>query len=72
MAVAKGDLTQKIEIEVEGEMLTFECTVNSMADQLSVFASEVTCVTLEAGTQGTLGGQATIEGVQCTWVDSIS
>ncbi|OCH92001.1 histidine kinase [Obba rivulosa] len=68
-AVAKGDLTQKIEIEVEGEMLTLKCTVNSMVDQLSAFASEVTRVALEVGTQGILGGQAKVEGVQGTWAD---
>ena len=68
-AVAKGDLTQKVEIEVEGEMLTLKRTVNSMVDQLSAFASEVTRVALEVGTQGILGGQATVEGVQGTWAD---
>ncbi|KAH9911696.1 histidine kinase [Amylocystis lapponica] len=68
-AVAKGDLTQKIEIEVEGEMLTLKITVNSMVDQLSAFASEVTRVALEVGTQGILGGQARVEGVQGTWAD---
>lgn len=68
-AVAKGDLTQKIEIEVEGEMLTLKITVNSMVDQLSAFASEVTRVALEVGTQGILGGQAKVEGVQGTWAD---
>ena len=68
-AVAKGDLTQKIEIEVEGEMSTLKRTVNSMVDQLSAFASEVTRVALEVGTQGILGGQARVEGVQGTWAD---
>lgn len=68
-AVAKGDLTQKIEIEVEGEMFTLKRTVNSMVDQLSAFASEVTRVALEVGTQGILGGQAKVEGVQGTWAD---
>jgi osomolarity two-component system sensor histidine kinase NIK1 len=68
-AVAKGDLTRKIEIQVEGEMATLKTTVNSMVDQLSVFASEVTRVTLEVGTQGILGGQARVEGVQGTWAD---
>ncbi|EPQ52996.1 hypothetical protein GLOTRDRAFT_45993 [Gloeophyllum trabeum ATCC 11539] len=68
-AVAKGDLTQKIEIQVEGEMLTLKETVNSMVDQLSAFASEVTRVALEVGTQGILGGQARVEGVQGTWAD---
>ena len=68
-AVARGDLTQKIDIEVEGEMLTLKRTVNSMVDQLSAFASEVTRVALEVGTQGILGGQARVEGVQGTWAD---
>ncbi|KAG5340861.1 Hybrid signal transduction histidine kinase J [Termitomyces sp. T112] len=68
-AVARGDLTQKIEISVEGEMSTLKSTVNSMVDQLSAFASEVTRVALEVGTQGILGGQATVEGVQGTWAD---
>ena len=68
-AVAKGDLTQKVEIQVEGEMATLKATVNSMVDQLSAFASEVTRVALEVGTQGILGGQATVEGVQGTWAD---
>jgi osomolarity two-component system sensor histidine kinase NIK1 len=67
--VAKGDLTQKIDIEVEGEMSTLKLTVNSMVDQLSAFASEVTRVALEVGTQGILGGQARVEGVQGTWAD---
>jgi hypothetical protein len=68
-AVAKGDLTRKIEIQVEGEMATLKTTVNSMVDQLSAFASEVTRVALEVGTQGILGGQARVEGVQGTWAD---
>ncbi|KXN88384.1 Hybrid signal transduction histidine kinase J [Leucoagaricus sp. SymC.cos] len=68
-AVAGGDLTQKIEIQVEGEMSTLKSTVNSMVDQLSAFASEVTRVALEVGTQGILGGQARVEGVKGTWAD---
>ncbi len=68
-AVAKGDLTQKVEILVEGEMATLKETVNSMVAQLSTFASEVTRVALEVGTQGILGGQARVEGVQGTWAD---
>ena len=68
-AVARGDLSQKIDIEVEGEMLELKTTVNSMVDQLSAFASEVTRVALEVGTQGILGGQARVEGVQGTWAD---
>ena len=68
-AVARGDLTQKVEIQVEGEMATLKETVNSMVDQLSTFASEVTRVALEVGTQGILGGQARVKGVQGTWAD---
>ncbi|KAG9087983.1 hypothetical protein FRC06_002273 [Ceratobasidium sp. 370] len=68
-AVAEGDLTRKIEIEVEGEMLTLKNTVNSMVDQLSTFASEVTRVALEVGSMGILGGQAKVEGVKGTWAD---
>lgn len=68
-AVAQGNLTQKVEIQVEGEMATLKETVNSMVDQLSTFASEVTRVALEVGTQGILGGQARVEGVQGTWAD---
>ncbi|ELU41304.1 histidine kinase 1, 2, 3 plant, putative [Rhizoctonia solani AG-1 IA] len=66
---ADGDLTRKIEIEVEGEMLTLKNTVNSMVDQLSTFASEVTRVALEVGSMGILGGQAQVEGVKGTWAD---
>jgi len=68
-AVAKGDLSQMIEIEVEGEMATLKDTVNSMVAQLNTFASEVTRVALEVGTMGVLGGQATVEGVQGTWAE---
>lgn len=68
-AVASGDLTQKVEMKAEGEMATLKATVNSMVDQLSSFASEVTRVALEVGTQGILGGQARVEGVQGTWAD---
>lgn len=68
-AVAEGDLTRKVEIEVEGEMHQLKTTVNSMVDDLNSFASEVTRVALEVGTQGILGGQATVEGVKGTWAD---
>jgi len=68
-AVAQGNLTQKVEIEVEGEMATLKGTVNSMVEQLGAFAAEVTRVALEVGTQGILGGQARVEGVQGTWAD---
>ncbi|KAG7450831.1 uncharacterized protein BT62DRAFT_928111 [Guyanagaster necrorhizus] len=68
-AVAEGDLTRKVEIEVEGEMHQLKATVNSMVDDLNAFASEVTRVALEVGTQGILGGQARVEGVKGTWAD---
>ncbi|KAG9008316.1 hypothetical protein FRB90_008998 [Tulasnella sp. 427] len=68
-AVAQGDLSQRIEIEVEGEMATLKDTVNSMVQQLNRLASEITRVAFEVGTQGVLGGQAQVEGVQGTWAD---
>ncbi|KAG8872053.1 hypothetical protein FRB97_008065 [Tulasnella sp. 331] len=68
-AVANGDLSQEITIEVEGEMATLKDTVNSMVARLKLFASEVTRVALEVGTMGVLGGQARVEGVQGTWKD---
>lgn len=68
-AVAKGDLTRKIEIQAEGEMATLKTTVNYMVDQLSSFASKITRVTLEFGTPGILGGQECVETVQGTWAD---
>ncbi|KAJ7060583.1 hypothetical protein C8F01DRAFT_1253911 [Mycena amicta] len=66
-AVARGDLTQKVEIDVKGEMLDLKSTINDMVSQLGIFASEVTRVALEVGTEGKLGGQAEVEGVQGTW-----
>ncbi|KAF8814078.1 hypothetical protein BYT27DRAFT_7250387 [Phlegmacium glaucopus] len=70
-AVVRGDLTQKIDISVEGlfQLSCFEGSVNSMVDQLSAFALEVTRVALEVGRQGILGGQARVEGVQGTWAE---
>ncbi|KAG2225399.1 hypothetical protein INT45_010035 [Circinella minor] len=68
-AVAKGDLSRKIVVEVQGEILELKDTVNSMVDQLRVFAAEVTRVAREVGTEGMLGGQATIIGVDGTWKD---
>ncbi|KAI8374774.1 hypothetical protein BD560DRAFT_350077 [Blakeslea trispora] len=66
-AVALGDLSKKIEVESGGEILDLKATVNSMVDQLRIFASEVTRVAREVGTEGKLGGQATVEGVAGTW-----
>ncbi|GAA4985608.1 HAMP domain-containing protein [Yinghuangia aomiensis] len=68
-AVAKGDLSRKVTVEVEGEMLALKNTVNTMVDQLSGFAQEVTRVAREVGTEGRLGGQARVEGVSGTWKD---
>jgi len=68
-AVAKGDLTQKIEVTARGEILELKTTLNTMVDQLSAFADEVTRVAREVGTQRNLGGQATVHGVSGTWKD---
>ncbi len=66
-AVARGDLSRKITVDVKGEILELKDTINTMVDQLNSFASEVTRVALEVGTEGKLGGQATVEGVGGTW-----
>jgi signal transduction histidine kinase/CheY-like chemotaxis protein/HAMP domain-containing protein len=68
-AVASGDLSKKITVYVKGEILELKNTVNTMVDQLSSFASEVTRVAREVGTEGRLGGQARVEGVSGTWKD---
>jgi HAMP domain-containing protein/CheY-like chemotaxis protein/signal transduction histidine kinase len=68
-AVANGDLTKKITVDVKGEILELKNTVNTMVDQLSSFASEVTRVAREVGTEGKLGGQAEVKGVSGTWKD---
>jgi HAMP domain-containing protein len=68
-AVAKGDLSRKITVDVKGEMLELKNTVNIMVDQLSSFADEVTRVAREVGTEGILGGQADVKGVSGTWKD---
>jgi signal transduction histidine kinase/HAMP domain-containing protein/ActR/RegA family two-component response regulator len=68
-AVARGDLTQKITVDVKGEMLALKDTLNTMVDQLSAFADEVTRVAREVGTEGRLGGQAQARGVGGTWRD---
>ncbi|HWB77982.1 MAG TPA: HAMP domain-containing protein [Nannocystaceae bacterium] len=68
-AVANGDLSKKITVDVKGEMLELKVTVNTMVDQLSAFASEVTRVAREVGTEGNLGGQAVVTGVSGTWKD---
>lgn len=66
-AVATGDLSQKITVEAKGEILQLKDTINTMVDQLSTFASEVTRVAKEVGTEGKLGGQAEVKGVGGTW-----
>ncbi|KAI8596408.1 hypothetical protein EDD21DRAFT_312187, partial [Dissophora ornata] len=66
-AVAKGDLSKKISVEVQGEMMDLKHTINTMVDQLQEFATEVSRVSLEVGTEGKLGGQAVVEDVSGTW-----
>ena len=68
-AVAKGDLSKKITVNAAGEILELKNTINTMVDQLSTFASEVTRVAREVGTEGKLGGQAEVKGVAGTWKD---
>jgi HAMP domain-containing protein/signal transduction histidine kinase/CheY-like chemotaxis protein len=68
-AVARGDLSKKITVDVKGEILELKDTINTMVDQLNSFASEVTRVAREVGTEGKLGGQAHVEGVAGTWKD---
>jgi hypothetical protein len=68
-AVATGDLSKKITVEVKGEVLELKNTINTMVDQLSSFADEVTRVAREVGTEGRLGGQANVKGVSGTWKD---
>ncbi|HEX6998638.1 MAG TPA: HAMP domain-containing protein [Gammaproteobacteria bacterium] len=68
-AVAAGDLSKKITVDVKGEVLELKSTINTMVDQLRSFASEVTRVAREVGTEGQLGGQAEVEGVSGTWRD---
>jgi signal transduction histidine kinase/HAMP domain-containing protein/CheY-like chemotaxis protein len=68
-SVARGDLTQKIRVDARGEILELKETINTMVDQLSAFADEVTRVAREVGTQGNLGGQAAVRGVSGTWKD---
>src|SRR5206468_2173282 len=68
-AVANGDLTKKITVDVKGEILELKNTINTMVDQLRSFASEVTRLAREVGTEGKLGGQADVRGVAGTWKD---
>ncbi len=66
-AVANGDLSKKMTAEAKGEILQLKNTINTMVDQLNSFASEVTRVAREVGTEGKLGGQAEVKGVSGTW-----
>src|ERR1700759_4433581 len=66
-AVANGDLSKKITVQVKGEILELKETINTMVDQLNSFASEVTRVAREVGTEGKLGGQAEVKGVAGVW-----
>jgi HAMP domain-containing protein len=68
-AIADGDLTRKITVEAQGEILQIKDVINSMVDRLGVFADEVTRVAREVGTEGVLGGQAEVPGVAGTWKD---
>src|SRR5205814_10004642 len=68
-AVARGDLSRKISVDVKGEILELKNTINTMVDQLRSFASEVPRVAREVGTEGKLGGQADVRGVAGTWKD---
>jgi len=68
-AVARGDLSRKITVDVKGEILELKNTINTMVDQLNAFAGEVTRVAREVGTEGKLGGQANVPGVAGTWKD---
>jgi osomolarity two-component system sensor histidine kinase NIK1 len=68
-AVAVGDLSKMVKVDVQGEMLDLKVTVNTMVEQLLAFSSEVTRVAMEVGTRGILGGQATVPGVKGTWAE---
>ncbi|MFF5923718.1 HAMP domain-containing protein [Streptomyces flavochromogenes] len=68
-AVANGDLSKKVDVDARGEILELKTTINTMVDQLSAFADEVTRVAREVGTEGNLGGQATVRGASGTWKD---
>lgn len=67
-SVARGDLTKTVNADVQGEILDLKITVNEMVAQLTVFAAEVTRVSLEVGTEGKLGGQALVPNVEGTWM----
>src|SRR5207249_7877087 len=68
-AIAKGDLSRKITVDVKGEILELKNTLNTMVDRLNAFASEVSRVAREVGTEGKLGGQAEVGGIAGTWKD---
>ena len=69
-AIANGDLSRKITVDVRGEILQLKETLNTMVEQLRSFAAEVTRVAREVGSEGRLGGQANVPGVAGTWKDS--
>jgi HAMP domain-containing protein len=71
-AVAAGDLGKKIEVDAKGEILALKVTINSMVDQLNMFAREVTKVATDVGSRGVLGGRAEVQGVKGTWADLTS
>src|SRR6185503_16255091 len=68
-AIANGDLSKQITVDVKGEVLELKRTINTMVDQLNAFAAEVTRVARDVGTEGKLGGQAQVSGVAGTWKD---
>ncbi|WP_156696730.1 HAMP domain-containing protein, partial [Phenylobacterium sp. CCH12-B4] len=68
-AIANGDLSKKITVDVKGEISELKITINTLVDQLNAFASEVTRVAREVGTEGKLGGQAQVKGVGGAWKD---
>src|SRR6185369_1906447 len=68
-AVARGDLSRKITVDVKGEILELKNTINNLVDQLNSFSSEVTRVAREVGSEGKLGGQATVKGIGGVWKD---
>src|SRR6202042_3340964 len=68
-AIARGDLSRKVTVDVKGEILQLKESINTMVDQLNAFAAEVTRVAREVGTEGNLGGQAEVKGVSGVWKD---
>lgn len=71
-AIARGDLSQRVDVEVEGEMSELKDTVNGMVEKLSQLAAGITRVSLDVGTMGLLGGQANVPGVEGAWLDLVN